>query len=80
MLAQRARLPAITPKQVLRALERGRFFIHHVRGIHHYPGIRTDSRNPPVVVPLHGRDIKRGVLSSILKQARLTPEEFLKLL
>jgi len=26
------------------------------------------------------RDIKRGVLSSILKQARLTPEEFLKLL
>ena len=38
---------------------------------------RSDGR--VVVIPQHGT-IKRGTLSSILRQADLTPAEFLKLL
>ena len=29
-----SRLPALTPRQVLRALQRAGFFVHHVRGSH----------------------------------------------
>lgn len=33
-----------------------------------------------VTVPYHNRDLKRGTLQSIVKQAGFTNEEFLKLL
>jgi predicted RNA binding protein YcfA (HicA-like mRNA interferase family) len=34
---------------------------------------------PPVTVPLH-RELDRGTLRSILRQAQLTPAEFIELL
>lgn len=73
------RLPALKPREVMRALERAGFFLHHVRGSHHYlkhpakPGVL-------VVVPFHAKDVKRGTLSSIIRQAGLTTEEFATLL
>jgi predicted RNA binding protein YcfA (HicA-like mRNA interferase family) len=73
------RLPALTAKQVLAALQRAGFFIHHSHGSHYYlkhpakPTLR-------VTIPYHSRVLKRGTLQSIIKQAGLTTEEFLKLL
>jgi predicted RNA binding protein YcfA (HicA-like mRNA interferase family) len=73
------RLPALTPRDVLSALQRAGFFIHHTTGSHHFlkhpakPALR-------VSLPYHRKDLKRGTLRSILRQAGFTPEEFLKLL
>jgi len=33
-----------------------------------------------VTVPIHGRDLKKGTLMSIIEQSELTVEEFLELL
>ena len=72
-------LPVVRPRQLIRALQRAGFFVHHVRGSHHYlrhpdrPGIL-------VTVPYHSRDLKRGTLSAILRQAGLTPDELRGLL
>jgi predicted RNA binding protein YcfA (HicA-like mRNA interferase family) len=61
---------------VVRALERLGFQIDHVTGSHYRLKHRQDSRRT-TVVPRHSRDIKRGVLRSIIRQAGLTVQEFL---
>jgi predicted RNA binding protein YcfA (HicA-like mRNA interferase family) len=69
------RLPALKPKEVLRALGRAGFFIHHTSGSHHVlkhplkPHLR-------VTLPFHNKDLKRRTLASIIEQAGLTTEEF----
>ncbi|MCW5979044.1 MAG: type II toxin-antitoxin system HicA family toxin [Bryobacteraceae bacterium] len=72
------RLPALKSKAVLQALQRGGFFIHHSSGGHY---VLKHPRQPEVrvTVPFHNRDLKRGTVQSILRQAGLTAEEFLKL-
>jgi predicted RNA binding protein YcfA (HicA-like mRNA interferase family) len=73
------RLPALKPKDVLRALERAGFVVHHVTGSHHilkHPqksGVR-------VTLPWHNKDLKRGTLRSVIEQAGYTTDEFAKLL
>lgn len=72
-------LPVASPKEVMRALQRGGFFVRRVGGSHY---ILKHLAKPAiqVIVPFHNRDLKRGTLQSIIKQAGLTNEEFLKLL
>jgi predicted RNA binding protein YcfA (HicA-like mRNA interferase family) len=72
----RRRLPALSFREVVRALERLGFQIDHVTGSH-YRLKHTQDPGRSTVVPRHSRDIKRGVLRSIIKQAGLTVEEFL---
>ncbi len=71
------RLPVVKPGEVIRKLEKAGFQIDHVTGslyiLRHPDGRRT-------VVPYHaGRDIKRGVLRAIVRQAGLTVQRFLDL-
>jgi predicted RNA binding protein YcfA (HicA-like mRNA interferase family) len=70
------RLPALSFREVVRALERLGFQIDHVTGSHYRLKHTRDPRRN-AVVPRHSRDIKRGVLRSIIRQAGLTVEEFL---
>lgn len=73
------RLPAVKPKEVLRALGRAGFFIHHTSGSHHvlkHPG----KPHLRVTVPFHNKDLKRRTLTSIIEQSGLTTEEFRELL
>jgi predicted RNA binding protein YcfA (HicA-like mRNA interferase family) len=73
------RLPACTGLDVLRALERGGFYVHHVKGSHH--SLRHPERPElRVVVPVHRKDLAPGTIRSIIKQCQLTEEEFIKLL
>ena len=74
-----ATLPALKPREFLRALGRGGFFVHHVTGSHY---ILKHPKNPGlrITVPFYNRDLKRGTLASIIKQAGLTTEEFTGLL
>ncbi len=73
------RLPALRPKQVIRALERAGFFVHHTTGSHH---ILKHSKKSTlrVSVSYHNKDLKRRTLESIIEQAGMTSEEFFKLL
>jgi predicted RNA binding protein YcfA (HicA-like mRNA interferase family) len=72
-------LPVVTPRELIRALERAGFFVHHVKGSHYYlkhpnrPALR-------VSVPFHSRDVKRGTLRAILRQAGLTVEQLVSLI
>ena len=50
------------------------------RGSHHFLVHRTDPRHGVTVVYHGARDVPRSTLSSILRQAQLTVEEFLTLL
>jgi predicted RNA binding protein YcfA (HicA-like mRNA interferase family) len=72
------RLPACTPVVVIRALGRAGFYLDHSTGSHRF--FRHSARPGLVVVPFHNKDLKRGTLKSILDQAGLSTEEFLKLL
>jgi predicted RNA binding protein YcfA (HicA-like mRNA interferase family) len=73
------RLPAVKPREVLRALGRAGFIVHHTSGSH-YVLKHPERPNLRVTVPYHTKDLKRGTLASILDQAGITAEEFTKLL
>jgi predicted RNA binding protein YcfA (HicA-like mRNA interferase family) len=73
------RLPPVSAPDLIRVLERAGFVYHHSTGSHYY--YRHPDRPGLVTVPFHrGRDLKRGTLHSILKQAGFAREEFLELL
>lgn len=73
-----SRLPALKAREVVRVLERAGWQIDHVTGSHYI--MRHPERPGRVVVPYHGnRDLKRGTLASIIRQAGMTEEEFLTL-
>ena len=73
------RPPAVKPKEVLRALSKAGFFVHHTSGSH-YVLKHPDKPHLRVTVPYHNRDLKRGTLASIIDQAGLSTEEFVELL
>jgi len=73
------RLPALRPRRVLHALQRVGFFVHHTTGSHYvlkhpdHPALR-------VTLPYHNKDLKRRTLTSIIEQAGMTIDEFIRLL
>lgn len=72
------RLPTLTSSRIIKALQKSGFQIKRQRGSHVYlqhPDGRT------TVVPVHqGEDIGRGLLRKILRDVKMEPEEFQKLL
>ena len=75
-----ARLPTVSGKQVLRALERGGFSVIRIKGSHHFLRHKSDSSRQ-TVVPVHGNeDLGRSILRKILKDVDLTSDEFNALL
>jgi len=72
------RLPALRPQQVLRALERAGWQVHRQRGSH----VSMHKQGVPflITVPLHQRDLPRGTLRDIIKDAGLTVDGFLELI
>ncbi len=73
-----SRLPTCTATDVIRVLKRAGFVLDHTTGSHYF--FRYPGRPRSVPVPFHRRDIKRGLLHEIIRQAGLTPNEFIKLL
>jgi len=72
------RLPTVTPRQVIAALEKAGFLIDHQTGSHVVLWRESDEQR--VVVPWHNRDLGRGLTLRIIKSAGLTRDEFVKLL
>ncbi len=72
-------LPVLKLRALLATLSRLGFSIESQRGSHIKLKKRTGSGAFVVIVPAHA-EIRRGTLLSIIKQAGLTREAFLKLL
>ena len=73
------RLPALTAKDVIRALQRAGFVVTRTSGSHCRLVHPTDSKRN-VTIPVHAGDLRRGTLLGIIAQAGFTVAEFLELL
>jgi predicted RNA binding protein YcfA (HicA-like mRNA interferase family) len=67
------KLPSLSGADVIRALERLGFERAAQKGSH----VKLRRLDISCVVPLH-REVKRGTLAGILRQAQLAPEEFIR--
>ena len=74
-----ASLPIVKAREVIQALLKAGFYIHHQKGSHArlFHNQRPDLK---VTVPIHNKDLGEKVLRRIIEQAGLTDEEFIKLL
>jgi len=68
-----SKLPSLTPLKIIKVLEKKGFVLDRVKGSHHiYYHPETKRR---AVVPLHKKDLPKGTLLEILKQANISKEE-----
>ncbi|MDP2743481.1 MAG: type II toxin-antitoxin system HicA family toxin [Dehalococcoidia bacterium] len=72
------KLPRVSGKQTVETLLRAGFITHRIRGSHYILKHPETSRR--VTVPYHRRELALKTLSSILKQAAVSPETFSNLL
>lgn len=73
-----ARLPRLRGREVVVALRHAGFVVLRIKGSHHFMQ-HSDGRR--TVVPVHaGETIGPGLLSKILKDVEMEPEEFEKFL
>lgn len=72
------KLPSVKPRQVIRFLEQNGFVLDHISGSHfifYHPLTRRRA-----VVPSHNRDLPKGTLVSLLREAGFTREELIDFL
>lgn len=75
-----SKLPVLSPKEVLKILKKSGFYVHHQKGSHVQLKHSEDS-SLRVTVPYHSNfDLPAPVLKSILKQAKIPEDEFVRLL
>lgn len=72
------RLTPISGAEVIHVLERLGFVQARQRGSHVVLKKRTSDGDVVCVVPVHRKPVPIGTLHNILRQANLTPEEFLE--
>jgi len=66
-------LPSVTPKELIRILESKGFLLKRIHGSHHY--FKHPVNGKIAVVPMHNKDLPKGTLFSILKQAGIDKNE-----
>jgi len=71
------KLPSLKPREVVKKLKELGFIEHHQVGSH------LTMKNPETkrraVIPMHLKDLKKGTLSSLLREAGIEKEEFIKI-
>jgi mRNA interferase HicA len=72
------RLPAVTPRKAIRALERCGWELDRTKGSHQV--FRHPDHAHRIVVPVHARDLARGTLNQIINASGVARAEFLGLL
>lgn len=65
-------LPSITPKELLKILSKKGFNIDRIKGSHH---ILKNDNGVRLIVPFHVKDLPKGTLFAIMKQAGLKKED-----
>jgi len=70
------KLPILTSENIIKLLKKKGFVLDRVKGGHHiYYNPVTGKR---VVVPFHKKDLPKGTLLEILRQAGISKEELKK--
>jgi predicted RNA binding protein YcfA (HicA-like mRNA interferase family) len=65
--------PAYTTKEIIRLLEKNGFVFDRASGSHQIYMLPDGSKR--VIVPLHNKDLPKGTLHSILKQAGIDKKD-----
>jgi len=73
------RLPSVTSREAIKALQRAGFAVSRTSGSH-CRLIHEGKPTRSVTVPIHSGDLKRGTLRALISQAGLTVSEFINLL
>jgi predicted RNA binding protein YcfA (HicA-like mRNA interferase family) len=74
-----SKVPSLPYSKIINALERDEWVAIRQKGSHIRLEKSLDGETLKITVPAH-RPVKRSTLSRILKQARLSVDDFLKLL
>ena len=72
------KLPIFSPEKLAGVLEKKGFVLDRIKGSHHaycHPDLDVT-----VTIPFHKREVGKGLLIEIMKQAGITREELLELL
>ena len=72
-----SKLPTASGKECIKVLEKAGFYFKRQEGSH--VSLRKDDPFYQVVVPLH-KELDRGTLRAIIRQAGLSVDEFVRLL
>jgi len=72
------KLPAVKPRRVVQFLEQNGFILDHTSGSH-FIFYNPISRRR-AVLPQHNRDMQKGTLMSLLREAGFTREELIDFL
>lgn len=73
-----SKIPTLKPREVIKKFQKFGYVIDRQRGSHvilYHPTLRKR-----LTIPLHVKDLPKGTLLAIIKQAGLSKEEFIKLL
>ena len=70
------KLPSFKPREVVKKLKKLGFIEHHQIGSH--LTLKHPDTKLRAVVPMHLKDIKKGTLLSLLREAGIEKEEFLE--
>jgi predicted RNA binding protein YcfA (HicA-like mRNA interferase family) len=73
-----SRIPSLTPRHVVAALERCGFVVVRIVGSHYQ--LFNERTRRHTTMPQHKGDLPRGTVSAIIHQAGLTRQEFLDVL
>jgi len=68
-----SKLPAVKPRDLIRFLEQNGFVLDHVSGSHYIYYHSVSKRR--AVVPHHNRDVPRGTLFSLLREAGFSRDD-----
>ncbi len=67
------RLPTLSSSDVIRLLKKKGFVLDRTKGSHHI--YYNPGNNHRAIVPVHAKDIPKGTLMEILRQAGLDKED-----
>lgn len=72
-----AKMPSFKPKEITKKFEKLGYVKDRQKGNHLI--LYNLSLKKRIVIPIHVRDMPKGTLLSIIKQAGLSKEEFIKI-
>ncbi len=73
-------LPSVSPKEAIRAFELLGYETVRQRGSHVRLIHPNDKDKKPLTVPCHHKDLGRGLLRKLCRDANITPEQLVDLL